>query len=417
MACTDNPTVNPASDFSATGTALDTDGTLLSGATVRLLRYFQPNSLFVPSVDDLFNCTSQDWRVCGSEELNFELALVDSTTTDENGDFRLDFTGQDIIAELGDTDAMGNQEGSFLVLVVLDPDDPQAGVFTYEATLSQANRQFSAGDLQLWDAGATVDVTNAIATGGVEFSWNALERGPGLGSDIYRVDVFGTGTPRLIYNCSDGGAGTGATPPPCDESGDTLSVTFSSFNIFFFYSNNGLFDAYVTGDGLNFRQRAAFTIGGQGQIPTVPRDQIDDVEIYAVSGASATEITDPAVNDDDPSTTVTLSPAADEIYVFVNGGLISDAGLLSAVVGNGAALGTCVVVELSTAAPPTIGEAQSIVQWTSAGQFCGGNAGFGDSISAIQTFGVTQTAGWIRFRVFGASTGISSVGEVAVYRP
>ena len=419
MACTNNPTVNEASEFSATGRALAADGTPLAGATVRLLRYFHPLDLFRPSVDDLFECTSTDWRVCGSDELDFELALVQQGTTGSDGTFQFDFLGSDIVAEQGQVDAMGNREGSFVVIVVIDPNDAsnKVGVYTYRNTFSQADRQFGAGDLQLWDSNASVDVTNALVTGEMSFSWDPLARGAGQGSNIYRLEVSGTNTPRFIYNCRENN-NPDTFNGDCDEGqGGQLTVSLSAFTIFTFYSNNGAFSAFVQGDGVNYRSRTRFQVAND--LVEIPRDRITTGQVWAV-GSTEEELTNTAATDDDPNTVVTLSNSATEIYVLLNGTQVSDAGVLNATVSN--APDACVRVEFTTSLPTDLAGARALADgaWTAQGRFCGG-IGLGNAISALLNFPTTQVAGWLRFQIESQTAGVSpvfqSIGEVAVYQP
>ena len=417
VACTNNPTVNESSELSATGRALDASGSPLSGAKVRLLRYYHPLSIITPSVDALFSCSSSDWRVCGSAELNFELAFVRETTTDSEGRFRMDFLGADITAEQGLVDAMGNRESSFVVVVVFDPTDTtnKAGVYSYAATFSQGDRQFGAGDLQLWDSGATVDTVSAVATGQVLFTWNALSRS-GQGSNIYRLEIGGTNSARLLINCTDDGLNNFNS---CERlQGGQLAVRVSLFTLFAFYSDNGVFQAFVQGDGMNHRQRAKFV--SPPTVTEVPRMEIAPGGIWAVAGPQNENLTNGPATDGNPTTQATLGLQADEVYVQIpTGTAISDAGLLNATLADVA--NACVIVEFSTDAFADINAAvaSSAGNWTERGKFCG--AGIDDNLSAIINFPTAQVAAWLRFRIerqgATATPYFRTIGEVAVYRP
>lgn len=412
VACTSNPTVNEESSFAATGQALDVDGSPLVGAEVRLLRYFHPLSIFEPGVDSLFECNSSDWRVCGDSGLDFELALVDTVTTDDAGEFRFDFLGADIIAEQSIPDLMGNRQSSNLVIVVLDPNDTtgKVGVYSYDFTVAQGIREVGVGDLQLWGSGATVDTTNALITGEVVFSWNRLQRTT-QGDNIYRLEIGPSNGPRLLITCAEG---EDVLQGGCEESGNQLVVRVSAFTIFTFYSNAGVFDAFVRGDGMDHRQRARFE--SPPTLMQIPRTRVNANGVWAVGGGQVQELTSGAATDDDPATQQTITIDADAIYVQVNGAAVSDAGLLNSMVSN--VQDACVVVEVTTTIFADIDAAQASVDgdWTDRGRFCG--SGIDDTISAIINFPQTQGPQWLRFVIDSGSTAtFQSVGEVAVYQP
>ena len=131
-ACDQNPTVDPNAQLTAKGQALRADGTPLANVDVKMIRFFDENRIAAlkiePSVDDLFECEAA--RSCNVNELNLQVAHVMTGQTDASGNFELEFSGADIAVDGGVKDAMGNVEGSNLVIVIKDPDDAngRAGV-------------------------------------------------------------------------------------------------------------------------------------------------------------------------------------------------------------------------------------------------------------------------------------------------
>jgi hypothetical protein len=422
MACT-NPTIDPASTFYAEGKALAANGDALTGAEVKVIRYFHPAKLLKPDVDDLFDCDQTD---CGYAGLDLEIGLVAETTTDMSGNFTMEFKGSDIAGSSGITDDRGRVEGSNLVIVIKDPSDMNgvAGVFTNDHTYQQSDKRWDPGNLKLWNASAVANVGQANTNGMVNFSWDKVENAPSSSVDTtYRLEVRGGGS-RLVQRCRDGSSleAGGCTE---DSMSGKLNMDVSAFSIYNFYSNQGDFTAYIRGNGVDMNWRSKFTVEGMFEDPSMNRDVIPATGTWAVSESGAETLDMTEATDGSPSSRLTLTTPATSIYLQLPAGsLVTDAGLLNTVVDN--AYSTCVVLEFSGTAYNDVAAAGASNggDWVQKGRFCGGN-GANNEMSALVSFDTSnsmgQSAAWMRFRLENdgmgmASSAFTQIGEVAVYK-
>jgi len=429
VACS-NPTVDPNSTFTIHGKALAADGAPLANTDVKIVRYYDKLHLVVPTIDALFACTGS----CNDDGLNLELAVVTTLKTGADGSFSGTVTGNDIKATNGITDAQGKVEVSSLLAVVLDPTDAnrKAGVYSFEKLFEQADKDWSTGDMKLWNADAKADATNALTNGLVRFSWKAP---PSTAVDnFYRVEAKGSSSARLVVNCRDRGVGSKVAEGGCDSDGaGSFFFDISLYALYNFYSDNGVFDAYVGAIGADFRYRAKLRI----IVPVLPdpaptRLPVAIGGIWAVSNDTVSGqgeqnlVGGPAV-DGNRATPASLTPNATSIYVLFNQAVfVSDAGLINAVVAE--AKGACVNVEFSSDGTSEIGSVKmSGTTWETVGRFCGATAS-ATEMTAILGFDSTATASpgrlghWMRFKliddanVSGAvSPTFSAVGEIVVY--
>jgi hypothetical protein len=432
-----NPTVDPASTFTISGKALKADGTPLVAADVKLVRYFDKLKLLQPSVDALFACTAAD---CAGAQDAIELGVVTSKPAGSDGAFEFTVTGADIQARDGVTDAQGKVEVSNLVLVVVDPSDPnkKAGVYTFDKLFQQSDKSWGAGNLQLWGSDATADGANALDTGLVKFSWKAPPR-PASSSvkNLYRVEASGRSSATLVVNCRDNVTVQGSmgkfTEGGCETAGDKLYFDVSLYALYSFYSDSGDFDGYVAAAGVDYRYRSRFTIiGPQLPDPRPARENAAIAGLWAVSndtvaGQGEQSLLNTAAVDGSRTTKADISPAAKAIYVLFNGAVrVSDAGLFNAVVAEAA--GSCVIVEFSTNGTMDIGVIKTMASgWEVAGRFCGATAaptemsavlGFDSSAAGSQG----RLGQWMRFRLAddanvdgSVSPTFTGIHEVGVY--
>ncbi|MBI2372573.1 MAG: hypothetical protein HYV07_01110 [Deltaproteobacteria bacterium] len=410
-ACT-NPTVDPASTFKVEGKALKADGTPLIGAEVKLVRYFDPAKLYEPSVEDLFTCVGD----CSYLDIDFEIEVVMSATADANGSFSMEFLGADVAADNGITDAQGLVESSKLIVVVKDPNDPEkrTGVYTREILVQQSIKTYNVGDLELWDANALV----SFATPGlVTLKWNKIERPATSRVDnYYRVQVGGDNSAQFVARCYEG---VDATEGGCSPDGAQLSVTLSAMSVYTYYSDAGVFSAYIRGAGVDFRYQARFEAEALPD-PTATRDPAGLAGIWAVNDTENQSLFPSLATDGNPRTRepITIASSA-AIYVKLNGAVsVTDAGLLGSLVRN--ASSGCVLIEFNTSEFPDVDTAKTqATGWTRKGKFCGGN-GSDQYVHAMVGFEFGQTAAWMRYQLVVDLTGSAptylEVGEVAVYK-
>lgn len=426
VACT-NETLDPASTFSVEGKALTADGQAISGAEIRLIRYFHRTKLFVPSVDQMFDCTAAD---CDIDDFDLELGLVRKTTSDMDGRFEIEVLGEDIIAKTGITDTTGKKEGSNLVVIVVDPDDPDkdAGVFSYATTFSQGDKLWGAGNMKMWDSDAKADVSTSATTGRVGLSWKKIVRpANSTVSQRYRVEIRGQGR-RLILRCDENVTGNSADETRalggCVSAGDRLETTVSAFTVWTYYADNGMFTAYVRGDGVDFRYREKLTVTAPLPDPTMGRDPVLAQGIWAVAGVDEQELTNSKATDGDITTRESIRNQATQIYVKLAPGDVTDAGLLNSLVSDG--YKACVTIEFHGSTFPTLADARAAaMDWVQKGKFCGGG-GADNETSALVSFDTTMSdgerAGWMRFVAvpdggLSASTPhFQAIGEVAVFK-
>ncbi|MBK8010493.1 MAG: hypothetical protein IPK13_04040 [Deltaproteobacteria bacterium] len=343
----------------------------------------------------------------------FRFEHILSTRTTSDGTFRFTFSGQDIAVRGTTADAMGLVEGADLVIVVKDPSDTlgRAGVFTKVQTFGEADFGWDTGTLMLWPAQAEVSFERA-SLGLVDFTWSRLKPEPSSGRNFYRVEVGGQASPQLVVRCE---AGMDTTLGGCSSTGtDRLTFGISTFSLYNYYSDGGNFVGYVTGEGLQYRARAKFSV--PASVPAPTGDPVSVAGIWAVGTGSDQALTDTRADDGDVTTRETIQNQATAIYVkFDNGASISDAGLLGSLVNN--AYEACVSIETNTTAFDTVAEAKSASQgWSAKGKFCGGN-GSDRALSALVNFRPKQVTPWLRFVIApsDSSHAFIELGEVVAF--
>lgn len=418
-----NPTVDPEATFTAKGDVVDESGQPLAGAEVRLIKYSSDLNLFAPSVETLFaeNPSSDP-------DIGLHVDVVQVVRTDMSGHFEMVFLGKDIQAENGIMTSDGRVEVATTVVVVRDPRDTmkQAGVYSYAHVYQDSDRIWEQpARMDLWSSDATADTSRAAESGLVALSWKRLERMRTSGvRNAYRVDIFGTNTPRLIIRCNEGTlAEGGCEPDPSDTTRLTRSV--SAFSIYSYYSDaNGMFHAYVQASGADFRYVSGFTV--TAPIPDVrDRRQPAGIEgVWAVGTGADQALLGTAATDNNPSTRVEITNGADAIYVKLPLSEITDAGLLNALIDDAAE--GCVVLELSVDVFSDIASAKAsrADAWRSKGKFCGETGAKGE-VSALAGFSTSSqeavSAAWMRLRLepdggMGSGLAFRAIGEVAVYK-
>lgn len=419
----DNPAVDPNASFEATGEVLDSSGAALAGAEVRLIKYSSATNLFAPSTENLFRDTPEN-----DDELDLSVKVVKVATTGMDGKFNMQFFGEDIAAEDGYTSANGLVEVATTVIVVRDPspmnNEKRAGVYTYSYVFQQANKVWSTGKLNLWDAGATADTGRANSAGLVDFSWKKLDRLRSTDvKNAYRVDIGAANSPaRLVIRCSEGDViEGGCTMDAMDSTRLTRSV--SAFSILAYYSDaQGNFAAYVQANGADFRYVTRFTI--TAPIPDIrdTRDEVGIEGIWAVGTGADQLLRNTKADDGNPMTREAITNKANQLYVKLTLASVSDAGLLNTLVKDAA--NGCVILEFSVNDYASIetAKAASAADWTKKGKFCGENGGRGE-VSALAGFDTSSqtgvTAAWMRLRTEADGAGspeFQAVGEVAVYK-
>lgn len=419
VACDSNPTIDPGVTLTAQGKALQADGTPLANAEVKLIRYFDENRIAAirlqPSINDLFECTQgASCQIPGLSSL--QIAFVKSVMTDDSGNFELKFTGAEIAVVGGMTDAMGNVEGSNLVIVVKDPGDSagKAGVYTKDHVFSGADFTWVTGELRFWDAQATVSYDNP-SVGLVGFTWNKLADPANGGRNFYRLEVGGENSAKLVIRCQ---AGSEVVAGGCSEVGtEQLGRSISAYSLYSYYSDAGMFSAYVNGDGVMYRFRTKFTIPPT-PVPQPTGTPAGIAGIWAVGSGADQALKNTRADDNDVATREPITNNATSIYVkFESGAELSDGGLLNSLMND--AYAGCVVIETNTSVFDTIADAKSNTQgWTSKGKFCGGN-GSDKALSALINFSPRQLTPWMRFRIEAGSGGnpyYQEIGEVAAFR-
>lgn len=420
IACDSNPTIDPGVNLTAQGKALAADGSPLANTEVKLIRFFDTNRIaglkLQPSIDDLFDCEpNADCRVAGLNSL--QIAHVKTVQTDASGNFELRFTGAEIAVEGGMKDAMGNVEGSNLVIVVKDGADAagRAGVYTKDHVFSGADFTWVTGELRMWNAEATVTYDDP-SVGLVGFTWNKLADPANGGRNFYRLEVGGENSARLIVRCQ---AGEDEVVGGCAEvEADKLGRSISAYSLYSYYSDGGNFSAYVSGDGVMYRFRARFTIPPQ-PVPQPTGTPAGIAGIWAVGAGADQALKNTRADDGDAATREPITNNASAIYVkFESGAELSDGGLLNSLM-NDAYVG-CVVIETNTSIFDTITEAKTNTQgWTAKGKFCGGN-GSDRALSALVNFNPRQLTPWMRFRIEPTTSGnpyFQEIGEVAAFIP
>jgi hypothetical protein len=428
-ACT-NPTVDPSSTFSVNGTALSAEGQPLASADVKLVRFFDPDKLLEPTLDDLFACNGDD---CDLSDLGLEIGVVKTAKTDAQGKFSFEVKGADIAARSGVTDEQGKVEVSNLVVVVFDPSDAtkKAGVASFDHLFQQTDKDWGVGSLKLWDSAAEADVASSNTSGLVYFNWKKLTGDvSNTVKTLYRLDLGGQQSLTLVIRCREGmevveGGCASATDPA------KLTTAVSAYSIYNFYSDGGTFSAYLTVSGVDFRYRSAFRALPPVQNPSANRDPVGLAGIWAVTDTMNQSLFfDPPgpAHDGNVRTRATIMLAnARAIYVkFSALEFFSDAGLLNSLVEQAGS--ACVVVEFSGNGVESIDDAKRLGadQWEAGGKFCG-STGAKNEMAALLSYDTTNSRGktgaWMRYRLIadanedaGATPAFKEIGEVAIYK-
>ncbi|MCK6548073.1 hypothetical protein L6R52_19635 [Myxococcota bacterium] len=415
-----NPTVDPDATFTTSGEVVDADGQALANAEVRLIKYSSDLNLFAPTVETLFADTPSD-----DDEIGLKVMVVRTVRTDMSGRFEMSFTGSEIAAENGITTGDGRVEVATTVVVVRDPSDTKgnAGVYTYPYLFQDAARTWTTGKLGMWKAEATADVSNVRTTGLVDFTWKKLDRVRTSDvKNVYRLDIYGDSSARLIIRCSEGDIEEGGCETASDETKLIRSV--SAYSIYRYYSDAGAFHAYVQASGLDFRYVSRFTLASPLPDLGDDRTEIGLEGVWAVGAGADQPLLGTAAVDGDPMTRVAITNEATSIYVKLPMSVITDAGILNTLIRN-AAQG-CVILEFSVNVFSDLDAAKRAesLAWTRHGKFCGETGGKGE-VSAIVGFSTTDqdgvSAAWMRLRAEAdAGSGAAlvqfqQVGEIAVY--
>lgn len=420
LAACSNPTVDPAAVFTVEGSVQDAQGQPLANAEVRLVKYYDDLNIFRPSAEILFS-QAREFHAD-----DFGVEEVKRTTTGADGRYTLEVTGAEVAKPGGQMTSMGFVEVANTLVVVRDPSDSrgEAGVYTYSFTFQNSVPGISNGTLELWNADAEADTSGAFASGLVAFRWNKLEN-PTTNSEVsnvYRMTVSGSRS-TLIVRCEEEVSGEvqgGCAADPSDST--KLLRKVSAFSIASYYSDSGMFNAYVEANGARNRYRAKFTV--TAPVMSIPRVDAGIAGIWAVGPASEQALKDTAADDGNPETRETIGNDATAIYVKLMSPVpLTDAGILNTLVSDAAE--SCVILEFSVNAYSTVGDAKgsSSSDWTRKGKFCGEN-GARNEIGAIASFDTTSSDGvvaaWMRLRAEpdggSATPKYLAVGEVAAYR-
>lgn len=409
--CENPSTIDPDLVLTATGEAQDIFGQPLVGAEVRVIKYWSDANSRAPTPEEVF---ADDLSTI--EEDGLGAALVSQTFVEPDGLFFMEFTGADVARPEGFMDSRGRREVADTVLLVRDPDDPigRTGVFTYEYTFEEAEPIWDTGLLQLWDADASVRRT---LSEDLLFTWRAVETSGRSVDDAYRLVIEPPlGGRRLVLNCSEATGSNGG----CLRSGERVELEVSSTTIDqYFAGPEGGFFAWIQADGLDYRSLVEVLDGVDGGSPV--RDPVLLEGVWAAGDSGEESLLGTAALDGDPTTRARLSGRVTEIYVKLLPTVITDAGILGALL-SGAANG-CVEVEFTGTVYPGVIEARtsSDIDWQPRGRFCGENGGPGE-VSALVSFGSGGgvTFAWMRLRAvpFGPEGTVPvfrEIGEVAVF--
>jgi hypothetical protein len=419
-ACT-NPTVDPSSTFTAKGVVVDRTGAPLKDAEVRLIKYSSDFNIFQPSVETLF---SEDPSNHPNRDI-LDVSVVATGRTNAEGEYTFDVLGEDIAKPGGVMTSLGMVEVADVVVVARDPMDAsdKSGVYTYNFLFQQAAKVWDAGQLPLWDSSAEADVSTALTSGLVKFSWAKLERSSTTQvRNAYRVWVEPATEPgpRLIIYCNQGEeVEGGCAQDPADA--NKLTRYLSAYSIALYYSDNdGTFSAFIQGNSPDYRFVSRFVV--TNPIPDIPRTELD-VQVFAVNTTSrmVQDLTNTAATDGAPGTRERITVAgANAIYAKLvqNGAapVISDAGILNSLIKNAAE--GCLVLEFTVNVASDVNAALDVTQWERKGKFCGEN-GARDEMSALASLDTSAqdgvAAAWMRLTVEGPLT-YEEVGEVAVFQ-
>lgn len=407
-ACT-NPTIDPDAPISVVGTALDEVGDPLVDAEVQLVKYWSESNERQPLPERLL-----DGRPGSASDGDLRVELVRRGYTDRRGDFYFELYGEDVAQPGGYVDGRGRQEVADTVIVVRDPFDPygRSGVLSYEHTFQQSDRSWTTGILQLWFAAAEVE---ADVGGELVFSWDASLSV--RDARAYRLIVESpNGQRRLVLGC---GAGAEA----CVRVGGRVERRVPAFTVDSYYRDrSGELRAWVQADLRDYRAVAAVDVLDDGVEPggiSGPNDLVEGV--WAASDVGEQDLSFGAALDGDPATRAYVDAGATEIYVKLRPAVITDAGVLGALLSRAA--DGCVELEFTGTQHRDVVEARlsSDRDWQPRGRFCGENGGPGE-VSAVVSFAASGgvTFAWMRLRarpglVSGVTPVFREIGEVAVF--
>ncbi len=421
VACT-NPTVDPNAEFTAKGRVMDQMGNPLAGVEVRLIKYSDPLNIFQPGVENIFSDSPST-----NTALDLNVQVIATFETGMDGTYSTTLTGEQIAKPGGFMTGTGLVEVASVIAVVRDPNDKEAGVFTYEKLFMTSDFIWDAGDLQMWAANAVADASDALTTGQVKLSWDKLQSNkPTNVRNQYRVWLRGKdeNTPTLVIYCSQGDSVSGGCAEDAADS-NKVARFVSAYSVAAFYADtDGEFTALVQGNGNRYRFVSRFTV--QAPVPdiTTVRDPVAIEGVWAVDDVGGEQdLLNTSATDGNVQTRETLNISATGIYAKLGGVLVTDAGLLNTVA-KGARDG-CLILEFSVNAYTDLAGATGApaADWEQKGKFCGENGG-ADEVSALASFDTTSLDGvqaaWMRVRTEpdGGVTAptITAVGEVAVFQ-
>lgn len=414
-----NPAIDPNQTYTATGQVLDASGQPIQGAEVELLKYWSNSRRLEPSIERLF---SEDPTRNPPASLGIE--VVETVRTDMDGRYTISVLGERLAQPGGYRTGEGLVEVATSVVVVKDPNDAsgRTGVATYPFEYMRAAFRWDAGALQLWDSGAEADVSSAARDGLVRLRWRKIDRAGSSVRNTYRLWVGNDAGRALVLGCSEGAAVQGGcAEDPQDP--QKLVRSISAYSLRNFYSNpDGSFQAFVIARGAQYRFASRFFVQPIPDL-TDTRDAIPTEGVWAVGTGPDELLTGTAALDGDPATRAEITNGATAIYVKLPLSVVTDAGVLNALVSDAAE--GCLVLEFSDTVFSDIdaAKASSDGAWTAAGKFCGETGG-PDEVSALAGFDTTasegKAAGWMRVRAeadgMGAQPRFQAVGEVALFQ-
>lgn len=418
-----NPAIDPNARYEVEGQALGADGEPLEDVEVRLLKYWSDSRLLEPTTEQIFADTPR-----GDDGVGFNIELVDTVRTDDDGDFEFEIYGEQIALPGGYSTADGLVEGAKVIVVVRDPNDPdrRSGVYSYPKTFMRSDAKWGAGDLEMWDAAASADFTRANSTGLLRLSWRGIERGSSTVRNKYRITVEGAsgGTGRLLIRCNEGDVVEGGCAKDPNDS-TMIERYLSAYSVRAYYADtNGEVLAYVQANGPNHRFVSRFAI--TDPVPDIrdTRDPVGLDGLWAVGTGADQRLLDSFADDEDPRTREKITNSATAIYAKLRPADITDAGLLNALVTNAA--NACLILEFSVTNFSDLAAAKDAggAMWVQKGKACGEN-GARNEMSSLVSFDTTGSdsvvAAWMRIRAVAdggvAAPTIAEVGEVAVFTP
>lgn len=408
-ACT-NPTIDPDARVRIVGDAVDELGQALPNAEVLLVKYWSDTNGRAPLPERLL-----DGAVSAASDGDLRVELVRRERTDRRGRFDFDLYGEDVAQPGGYVDENGRYEVADTVLVIRDPYDTlgRSGVLSYEHTFRQSDLHWDAGSFQLWFAEAEAAYTRRGDE--LVFSWDAsLEL---RDARSYRLIIESPGgSRRLVLTC---GAGSEA----CVDDGARVERRVPASTLDAYYRNaDGGFSAWVQADLRQQRAVAEVSFVGERDQPGPTPGPTELVEgVWAVNDAGEQDLSFGAALDGDPTTRARIDGGATEVYVKLRPSLITDAGVLGALMSR--ASDGCLDLQFSGSGYRDVVEARLSGggDWQTRGRFCGENGGPGE-VSAVVSFAASGgvTFAWMRFVARpGTYSGVlpvfREIGEIAVF--